>query len=224
MNIFKRKEIRNAETLGEKLKKIREESKISLDEAALQTSISKKYLEYLEEGNYEKLPGQVYVEQFLKRYAEFLNINPGQVSNFYKNEAKIVTKLDPYERKKYLPPQEKKIGLVLTPRLIRNSVLVILIVIVLVYLGVEISRFISAPDLTITSPQDNITTNEKTIAVKGKTEPEAKVVINGKEIIVSPLGEFEELITLQKGINTIKIVASKNRSRENVVIREVSFE
>jgi cytoskeletal protein RodZ len=224
MDIFKRKEIRSAKTLGEKLKKIREESKFSLDEATVATNVSKKYLEYLEEGRYEKLPGAVYIEQFLKKYAEFLNINPEQVISFYKNEAKIFTKLDPFDRKKYLPPKEKKLGLVLTPRLIRNSILILIIIIVLVYLGVEISRFISPPALTIFSPQDKITTNEKTISIQGKTEPESKVLINGKEILVSPSGEFEEVITLQKGINTIKIVASKKRSRENVVLREVSFE
>ena len=224
MDIFKRKEISSAKTLGDKLKKIREESKFSLDEAAVATNITKKYLEYLEEGRYERLPGQVYIEQFLKKYAEFLNINPEQVINFYKNEAKIYKKLDHFDHKKYLPPQEKKLGLVLTPRLIRNSILILIIIVVLVYLGVEISRFISPPDLTIFSPQDKIITNEKTIDILGKTEPEAKVVINGKQILVSPTGEFKETVTLQKGINTIKIVASEKRSRENVVIREVSFE
>jgi len=224
MDIFKRKEIRSAETLGEKLKKIREESRLSLDEAAQQTDISKNYLEFLEDGRYEKLPGQVYVEQFLRKYAEFLNINSEQVINFYKKEAKIYTKLDHFDHKKYLPPQEKKLGLALTPRLIRNSILILIIIIVLVYLGIEISRFISPPALTIFSPQDKIITHDNIIVVQGKTEPESRVVINGKEILVSPSGQFEETVNLQKGVNTIKIVASRERSRENVVLREVSFE
>ncbi|MEK9174337.1 MAG: helix-turn-helix domain-containing protein, partial [Patescibacteria group bacterium] len=62
---FTRKKIQSL-TLGEKLQKLRGDTHVPLTEVARSTRIRVRYLEYLENGEYEKLPADVYVRGFLR--------------------------------------------------------------------------------------------------------------------------------------------------------------
>lgn len=69
--------------LGAKLKKIREEKQISLEDLQQQTKIRKAYLFAIEEGNMAMLPGEAYVKGFLKSYAQAVGINPQDIVTDY---------------------------------------------------------------------------------------------------------------------------------------------
>jgi cytoskeleton protein RodZ len=66
-------------TLGTYLRSAREARGIDLREAAQQTRISLNYLKALEEEDFSKLPGEVFVKGFLKNYAKFLRLDESQV-------------------------------------------------------------------------------------------------------------------------------------------------
>lgn len=61
--------------LGTLLKKAREEKGLSLDDIQEETKIRKKYLEAIEENNFDILPGKVYLKVFIKGYAREVDIN-----------------------------------------------------------------------------------------------------------------------------------------------------
>jgi len=61
--------------LGTLLKKAREEKGLSLDDIQEETKIRKKYLEAIEENNFDILPGNVYLKVFIKGYAREVDIN-----------------------------------------------------------------------------------------------------------------------------------------------------
>jgi len=65
----------NAEQIGPHLRERRLELKLSLKEVAAQTRIRRTYIEALEEGRFEELPGQVYVIGFLQNYARALGLS-----------------------------------------------------------------------------------------------------------------------------------------------------
>ncbi|TEB16616.1 Helix-turn-helix domain protein [Pelotomaculum sp. FP] len=65
--------------IGNSLKEAREARKLSLEEVEEETKIRRKYLQALENEQYEVLPGQVYAKAFLKNYARFLNLNVEEV-------------------------------------------------------------------------------------------------------------------------------------------------
>lgn len=69
--------------LGALLKKAREEKGFSLDEVQEQTKIRKRYLQALEEGDYEVLPGKFYIRAFIKNYAEFVGLDADEVLKHY---------------------------------------------------------------------------------------------------------------------------------------------
>src|SRR5512143_636041 len=70
-------------TLGRYLHDARVARGIDLRDAAQQTRISLQYLRALEEENFEKLPGDVFVRGFLKNYARFLRLDEAEVMKQY---------------------------------------------------------------------------------------------------------------------------------------------
>ncbi|MFW5809915.1 MAG: helix-turn-helix domain-containing protein, partial [Halanaerobium sp.] len=61
--------------LGSLLKKARQEKGLSLDDIQEKTKIRKKYLEAIEENNFDLLPGKVYLKVFIKGYAREVDLN-----------------------------------------------------------------------------------------------------------------------------------------------------
>ena len=70
-------------TLGKYLHEARVARGFDLREAAQQTRISAQYLKALEEEDFSKLPGEVFVKGFLKNYAKFLNLDELDVMQRY---------------------------------------------------------------------------------------------------------------------------------------------
>ena len=60
---------------GETLRKERERQKLTIQDIEQGTSIRSAYIEALEKGDYDKLPGEVYAKGFVKNYAAFLNLD-----------------------------------------------------------------------------------------------------------------------------------------------------
>jgi cytoskeletal protein RodZ len=75
---------RVSETVGKYLKEQREKLGISLEEIAEETKIQKRYLEDLENDEYEALPGEAYIKGFLRNYSALLKINSDEVIEMYK--------------------------------------------------------------------------------------------------------------------------------------------
>lgn len=71
-------------SLGQYLKNEREQKGLSIDEAALETNIAKKYIEALEKDEYGFFPAEMYVTGFLSSYIEMLELDKELVLSMYK--------------------------------------------------------------------------------------------------------------------------------------------
>lgn len=81
--------------VGEILRSTRQEKGISLREAEEATKIRLKYLEALESGTYDEIPGRVYALGFLRNYARFLGLDPAELTARFKEEYPL--KEEPYQ-------------------------------------------------------------------------------------------------------------------------------
>lgn len=72
--------------VGDLLRKEREKQNFSIADVEKETSISKKYLEALEKGEYDSLPGDVYTKGFIRNYSKFLNVNGDELLAQFANE------------------------------------------------------------------------------------------------------------------------------------------
>lgn len=88
-------------TLGQYLRSAREARGIDLHDAAQQTRIGIAYLKALEDEDFSRLPGEVFVKGFLKNYGKFLHLDESQVMKKYgelggpKSEAGSVVEKEP---------------------------------------------------------------------------------------------------------------------------------
>jgi len=89
------------ETLGKYLRDARESQRIDLRDVAQHTRISIHYLKALEDEDFSRLPGEVFVKGFLKNYAKFLRLDESAVMQKYQ-ELKPCKSIPPVEE-----PQEK---------------------------------------------------------------------------------------------------------------------
>jgi cytoskeleton protein RodZ len=73
------------EEMGELLRQERERKGLSLEKAAIEMKISRKYLIALEEGQTGELPHPVYAKGFVKNYARLLGLDPEEMGAVLSN-------------------------------------------------------------------------------------------------------------------------------------------
>ncbi len=73
-------------SIGNILKDARTRKAVSLEDVHIKIKIHPRVLQLLEENKFEKLPSPLFVKSFLKSYAEFLEINPGELLEAYEKE------------------------------------------------------------------------------------------------------------------------------------------
>lgn len=211
---FTRKKVESL-TLGEKLKKLRGDFRMSLSEISKVTRIQVKYLEYLENGQYDKLPAEVYVRGFLRSYAHYLNIDEQALVKLYERERNIQANLSHGVPKKTFAAKNLSISsLVITPRSLVLVMIFFLVFGAFFYLYREFQAFAGVPRLIIISPQNGITVETSEIVVTGKTDKGARVSINNQPVFVSGEGEFSDKLILQSGLNTVTVVSVNRFDKE----------
>jgi cytoskeleton protein RodZ len=201
-------------TLGERMKKLRSERRLSLADVSRSTKIQAKYLEYLKEGEYMKLPADVYVKGFLRSYAIFMGLNEASLIKQYEREKGIQRNI-----KKIVDVEEngkpiKFSSLVITPKMIIVSIVILLALGSFLYLYMEVNNFISAPRLVIIKPADGAAIDGNSTHITGVAEKDALVFINDQSVMVNESGEFEEDIGLKSGLNTINVKARSKFNKE----------
>lgn len=210
------------QTLGEKLKSLRSERRLSLTEVSRYTKIQAKYLEYMEEGEYAKLPADVYVKGFLRSYAQYMGLNEHSLIKQYEREKGI------HRNIKKISCQEKAVApimfskLVVTPKLIIASALLLSVVSIFFYLYKEVDSFVSQPRLVIVRPADGSTIEDKDVHMTGVTEKDALITINDQPVLINEKGEFGQDIGLQEGLNVITVKAKNRFDKESVKVITVN--
>lgn len=217
--IFRSRAMAAPETLGERLRQLREESKMSIDDVARNIGVAAKYITAIETCRYKDLPGVVYARNFIRLYARLMDMNPQTAVERFAQEYQILTAARPSRRPLMVERSRES-----KPWIRRHARLVIAIVACAAAAGIfswQAVRLIIPPPLTVTAPAGDTSTNANTIVVEGRTEIGAAVSINNQPVDVSLHGTFTVPIDVQPGLNTLKIMAKKKFSQPRTVIRQV---
>lgn len=221
MKSFTKKEITTPLTLGEKLQVRRIELGYDINTVSKRLNIQKKYISAIEKSDFKNFPSDIYVDNFVKSYIKFLDLNLKYYYNLYLKEKKLFNNIfqqnEEEAKKMRIFPKWFKIS----PRFFK-IILVLLIVLGFVfYMYTETRKIFTKPVLHIYQPINNLVINEYIVDIVGQTHAEADLTINGRRIIVNREGYFQETISLQKGINIIKIMSKKKYSQPNIQFRQV---
>lgn len=218
---FTRKKVKSY-TLGEKLKRLREEAGIALAEISKATKIRKIYLEKIEAGKYDELPAEVYIKGFLKGYAQYLGIDVEEVLKQYERERGVQESIKKHqmptsESQKFRPPV-----VTITPKMFTAAAFLLLIFGGIFYFYREIGKFSETPRLVVVQPATDLTLDGSSLDVVGLTDKDSKVTINDQPIYVNENGEFNETLSLQQGVNAITVKSLNRFGKESSKVINVS--
>lgn len=222
---FTRKKVESL-TLGEKLTKFRSEARLTIADMAKATKIQAKYIEFLERGQYEKLPADVYVRGYLRSYARYLNIDESMLVRLYDQERNITSNIHPEIPKRNIFASDPDRTYTLSPRAVVLGTIAVIVLSVAIYLWFQFRQFTTEPLLSIMEPNPNQVVEGNTTTLRGKTDRGTQVTVNNEATFVSPEGNFEENLTLQSGVNqvTVRAVNRFNKERVEVLQIEARFE
>ncbi len=215
---FIRKKVKTL-TLGERLVKMRENRCVTISDVSRSTGIQSAYIEYLEQGLFDKLPAEVYVRGFLRRYAEYLGVADASILRQYDRERGMDRSMkneDLTEQNSITRSAFQKIpSVIITPRRITVSVFLFVVLAGFLYVYSEYQSFISEPILVISEPdREVIQTKESSISIVGKTDPDSRIFINDQPVLIDENGGFREKIDLQTGVNTVTVRSVNRFSKE----------
>lgn len=217
---FKVKKITEREKVGNILKKAREKRGLDLSQVEKRLKIRKKYLEALEQENWDILPGEVFLRGFLQKYAKFLGLDAQKILELYKRERVIQEKIEEKTSSK-IPQPINSPKIVITPRFLAIVFGILVFLGIFGYITYQFSNLVKPPFIEITNPSQDIETDQEVIYLEGRTQKGADLYVNNQMITVDENGFFKTLVYLQNGMNVLKIVARNEMGKETIVERRI---
>ena len=196
--------------MANRLKKARLEKGMSLNDVKKEINIQKKYLEILEQGDYEKLPGSVYVRSWLKLYGNLLELPVSELLEDYKTQSIVNKKLQKITKENN---KESIYNNILKPKVVKMVITIFIFFGLLGYLAWSINNILKPPYINIIEPSNNHKTTDSIITIFGNTMPESQLTINNEIILLDKEGNFKKEINLMFGLNYLEINAKKKYSK-----------
>lgn len=215
---FTKKDLTPPRRVCFRLKEAREEKKLSLAELEKKTLINQQHLRALEECRFRDIPySAIYQKNFIKKYAEALDLDPEPLVNQYLIEESTKGKIASFDK------NIARSRWCFLPMALRLGGIFLLALIFISYLGWQVKRIVEPPRLIIYSPVEGLITEEPNIFLHGETEKESVVLLNGREIKNGENGQFKEEINLSTGVNTLEIVVKKKHGKMTTEVRHVVY-
>jgi transcriptional regulator with XRE-family HTH domain len=211
---FSTKKIVSQQTVPETLRQVREERGEDITKIAKALNIQSRHLLALEEGAYEKIPGEIYARQWLRAYGRYLDIDVRWLLKEYERERGVQMQFSGFNL-----PEVKTSRLVwLTPQALKFCGLAIVILGLSAYLGLSVKNILQPPTLVIYEPSNNLITEQGIINITGQTEPETELTINSEIVLADEQGNFNKQINLSSGLNILEVIATKKHGAQNKTV------
>jgi len=220
MKPFKKTKLEPTKRVCLAIKQARLAKGVSLEDLSKKTKINQEYLQALEECRFSDVDcAQIYQKNFIKKYVEALGLDASAyLEQFSDEELRFVP-----TKKQHGAPNCNKRYFSNLPQILRYVVVGAIVLTVSLYLGGQIKHTLEPPLLTLLSPDDGQIIYESGIAIRGYTEPEVKILINGETIVSDEYGNFSENVTLNPGINAVTIRAEKKHGKATEEVRHIIF-
>ncbi len=208
--------------LGEYMRMRREQKHASVDEMARELKIAPRYVVALEEGAYHIFPAKIYAHGFLKRILVFLGITEEyqQTACMELFQEEWLAHFPGKEKEPMaLPTSIKKRMWLLTPSHLLQALGAIVLAAFLGFLGIQLMHFTGAPRLALQEPIDEFVVDVPLVRVKGVTEKESQLTVNGREVTIDEAGNFDAQIDLQPGVSVLEFLVRNRFGKETRITR-----
>lgn len=205
-------------TAGHTLRSQRRTLDINVETAAQDTHLSASFIRNLERGAYGKLSHDVYTIGFIRRYAEYLRLDPEVAEKKYRLER------GPLDADQQGVKKLKRRRTIVTSKLVVVALAGLAAAGVLAYVIWQLVVLTSPPRLEVTAPASDVVVDEPGVTLTGHTDPGATVRVNGVEVFVDDGGMFTTRITLHEGLNRVDITATSKQDKTSSVTRNIVFQ
>ena len=210
-------------TLGARLRARREKLELSPTELAQEISAPEKYIHALEENCYDEFSAKVYALGFLKKILHALAVSDydswiqeflaeWDIQHFHTSKTPVP-----------LPHLGHKLSII-TPKRIALGSIGVVFLLMIIFIASRLTTFVRAPKLTIEEPRDEAILDKPIVHVKGTVEKESHLTVNGREITIDQLGNFDETISASAGLTSLEFNAENRFGKKSSVIRNVLVE
>jgi cytoskeletal protein RodZ len=207
-------------TTGQILQESRLLQKIDVAEVSRITKIRPESIRLLEADDYRGLPGGTIARGFIKNYSRFLGLNPQHVlaafrRDFLENEkGEIIPRgiVEPVNENTFWSPRTTIIALV-----------TLIFTIFGVYLIYQYNILVGPPTLEVVQPPSDVVVTERNLEVKGQTDPEAVISVNGSLVALEKGGRFSFRVPLIDGQNSLVIIATGKSGKTISITRSVTL-
>ncbi len=214
MNSFITKKVVSHQTVPETLRKTREEQGLELSEVSTSINIQSKYLQALEDGAYDILPGEIYAQQWLRSYGKLLDLDIRWLIKEYDREKGVQMQFSGFVR----PEINNNNWLSwLNPKTLKVAGIAIVTIAFVFYIGTGVYNIVKPPSLSVNEPLNNITTAARLITISGETDPEIELTINNELVLADINGDFSKEINLSLGLNVLEVTAIKKHGAQKQI-------
>lgn len=216
--------IGNVSLLGERFREAREATGMTLEAVAREARISSRYIRALEDGDWRAFSAKVYARGALRRAVSICRVEDAgffmraldqeweaAFPDAHRNSVRPLEKNGAYAQKIFT----------LTPRKIGIGAASASLVLVVGFWGMRLAAFAAPPALRLEEPQDLAGYESFLVVVRGRTEKESRLTVNGRELTLDELGSFDEKIELPPGVHELRFVSQNRFGKEQSVIRNI---
>ncbi len=208
-------------SLGRFLREARKSKGLTPARLSEMSRIPLWHLKSIEEGNYENLPPEVYLRGVFSRLARFLELSPKDIFGKYHEDNPQLEIVE-----EALPPTPRPLSLsywAITPKKIAIFSSTLFLVLIFAYLWYQYDVFIGPPTLVLLNPKQDLEVRSPEIKIKGNTDSDVSLTINGQDVYVNQDGLFDSTVNLTAGINAVEIRAKNRRGEETTIVRRILY-
>jgi len=196
------------QTAGDLLKSTRLKQQLTYTLVASKLKLPVSTIKAIEKNQYHKLPSYTYLLGFTRNYAKLLKLDPNKTVAIFKRDYK--------KTKNIIIPSglTKPLNSPWQPNSATRATLTAILIgfLFLAYLSLSFYKLQSPPLLTITKPENGqeLTTP---VLIKGKTNHDAHLTLNGKTINLETDGTFTTVFNGDLGTHELKLKSTSRRQK-----------
>lgn len=209
-------------TVGAMLKEKRISKGLTVSDVEKAIKIREKFIFAMEKDAFFELPSPSYAKGFVHNYAEYLGLPTDVILAFFRRQTTEAPKATLLPKGVADPLNAPLFRL--TPSTFVTILISCVVFLFVVYLGGQYLRIRQPPSLAVDSPIEHSISKEQHIAVEGRTDQDATVMINGVSTVVRDDGRFYDQVALDSGVNRITVVATSRFGKTTSLTREVGYQ
>ena len=210
------------DSIGEIFETKRKSLGLSLKEIENATKIRTRYLQAIEDDNFDIIPGGAYVKGFIRTYASFLKIDSGLFIKEYEEEYGEPLR---YEKEKYIDVREIDVFKRRRLILLFSVVGVILLVLAVVWGGRALNKKIQAPkqEEKIEVPLEDVLPPEEEMPLEETVPPEEVSTTDTTSALPSVEEEFKIEVTVLDRV-WLRVFVDEEKVFEEILEKDQSKE